>query len=355
LDGIDLVFGMGSGAFGDDATPRPLRAAASTAQDEIDALLAVVPGPWRANAQWAIPMLLDAARTGGISHPRRIAYVLATAQHAAHFGASLEEHGGGPIRDGVDRSFERYEPGSRLGNVLGNTQPGDGERFRGRGFIHVRGRAAYAAWSQRLAMPEQVVDAAAVPYFIAYPAALAQPNVAAQTLVRGMRDGLFTGFALGAYVNDRKTDFYGARKVVGRCEHARDVAETAAAFAAAIDDVQSDRHRAQMQRRALDRAPAAGRDLLAEVRHAVARRAACGQTMPEPLAVLEWDGEARQGKFIALDAQTMVLHVGRGAYIRLDVQRDLNGVTPPEGCNMALKRSGDVRLAARHGELNSWR
>lgn len=335
MDGIDL--GLGTGV------------------DEVEALLAVVPAPCRPNAQWAIPLLLDAARSGGVTHTRRIAYLLATAQHAAHFGARLEELGAGPIGDGIDRSFERYEPGTRLGNRLGNTQPGDGERFRGRGFIHVRGRSAYAAWSQRLAMPEQQVGGVPLAYFVAYPAALAQPNIAAQTLVRGMRDGLFTGFALGNYVNDKKTDYHGARRVVGGTEHARDVAEIAVAFAKAIDDVQTDQHRIRMQQRTLEHhAESSGRDLLLDVRAGVVRLTARGERLPDPLQILEWDGQARQGKFVQLDAQTVVLHVGRGAYVRLDIQRDLNGVVPPEGRNMALKRSGEVRAAARHGEPNSW-
>jgi hypothetical protein len=77
--------------------------------------------------------------------------------------------------------------------------------------------------------------------------------------------------------------------------------------------------------------------------------------MPPPSEIIEWDGGARQGKFVHLDEATCALHVGRGTYVVLDVQRDLNGVVPPEGRNVALKRSGDVRAAVRHGEVNSWR
>ncbi len=323
MDPIDLCFGTPTNAFAAHAAVEP-----GTAPDEeTGVLLSVVSDACRHNARWAVPLLIDTARNGGISHLRRIAYVLATAQHAAGFGAQLE------------------------------ARRADGERFRGRGFIFITGRAAYAAWSKRLELPDAVVDGVAVPYFVAHPAALAHPRIAAQTLVRGMRDGLFTGFALGSYVNDKKTDYHGAARAIAAREHARDIAETAARFAHALEDVHADRHRRSLRRiaprRSLD--AAAARDPVGDVRAAVARLAARGDVMPDPEQVVEWNGEARQGRFVHLDADTCALHVGRGTYVRLDVQRDLNGLVPPEARNVALKRSGDVRPAASSGEANFWR
>jgi hypothetical protein len=360
LDGIDLILGSEFRKAVSESTPHPVTPAPALAvhasQDEVEAILAVVPRAYRANATWAIPLLLNSARAGGVTHSRRIAYLLATAQHASHFGARLEERGAGPAPDGVDRSFDRYEPGTPQGTALGNAQPGDGARYRGRGFVCVKGRAAYATWSQRLAIPDELVDGNPVPYFIAHPEAMARPSIAAQTLVRGMRDGLFTGIALGLHVNDKKTDYHSARRVVGGLEHARDVAAIATTFALAIEELQSDRHREHMASLAHDRALSdPGRDVLKEIGDAVARLAARGEIMPLPQEVIEWNGEARQGKFVQLDDRTCALHQGRGTYIRLDVQRDLNGIVPPEARNMALKRSGEVRLAVRHGEANFWR
>jgi hypothetical protein len=323
---------------------------------ETEAIIAIVPRSCRANARWAIPLLLRAARSGGITHLRRIAYVLATAQHASQFGGQLMELGSGDATDGHDRAFDRYEPGTPQGAALGNTEPGDGARFRGRGFVPVRGRAAYAIWSHRLGLPDEIIADVATPFFVAHPAAMAQPGVAAQTIVRGMRDGLFTGVALGSHVNDKRTDYVRARRVIDGMKYARDVAEIAQSFAAAMERIQSDRHWARMHQlssaRAANPAPQA---LIDDVRDAVERLAARGEIMPEPAQVVEWNGEARQGKFVQLDERTCALHMGRGTYVTLDVQRDLNGIVPPEGRNMALKRSGDVRPAARHGEVNFWR
>lgn len=333
----------------------PIALPEPSSQEEIDAVMAVVPRSYRTTAVWAVPLLIDTARSGGITHPRRIAYLLATAHHASRFGARLVETSPGPGADGVDCIFDRYEPGTPLGAARGNLLPGDGERFRGRGFVHVKGRSNYATWSQRLGLPDHIVADRAVPFFVAYPEAMARPHVAAQTLVRGMRDGIFTGIALGYYVNDKKTDYYNARRVIDGISQARDVADLAVLYQAAIEGAAAERHRANMQQLASRRAADATRDVLQEVRDAVDRLALRGENLAYPLQVTDWNGEARQGKFVQLDRDMCALHAGRGMYVRLNIQRDLNGVIPPEAKNMALKRNGDVRPALRSGETEFWR
>jgi hypothetical protein len=316
--------------------------------EEVDAIVLATPRALRTHARSAAPLLLTAARGGGITHLRRIAYLLATALHGSQFGAQL-------IEPGTDEVLARYDPETDAGSALGNVHPGDGARFRGRGFVYVRGRAAYAAWSKRLGMPDVIVNGTVTPFFVAHPAALARPQVAAQTIVRGMRDGIFTGVALGTYVNDKKTDFHNARRTIDGSRHAREVAAYAEMFSHAIESVHAARHDARMQAAALRLRPPGTRDLIGEINEAVERLAARGEVMPIPVSVVDWNGEARQGKFVQLDERTCALHMGRGMYIQLDVQRDLNGVTPPEGRNMSLKRSGDVQPAVRHGNATFWR
>ena len=70
----------------------------------------------------------------------------------------------------------RYEPPSETATILGNTQPGDGERFVGRGFIQVTGRYNYQQFARSsgvdvVARPELLEDpntaaAAAVHYWL---------------------------------------------------------------------------------------------------------------------------------------------------------------------------------------------
>ncbi len=327
----------------------------SASREEIDAILAAVPRGCRAHATWAVPLLLQTARHGGITHPRRIAYLLATAHHCAHFGARLVETAPATCKDGTGY-FDRFEPGTPQGLARGNIHHGDGERFRGRGFVHIKGRTSYATWSQRLNLPDHVIDGEPVPYFIAHPQEMGHPEIAAQTLVRGMRDGLFTGIALGSFVNDKKTDYFNARRVVDGTAQAREVAALAVTYQHAIEHVAHEQHRKTMQALANHRETFVGtRDLIAEVRDAVDRLALRGEMMACPTEVLDWNGEARQGKFVQLDERTCALHMGRGVYIRLDIQRDLNGIVPPEGKNLALKRSGDFRATRRSGETDFWR
>ena len=89
-----------------------------------------------------------------------------------HFLAQVLHESGGFrwLRElwGPTEAQRRYEPASRLAADLGNTQPGDGRRFAGRGVIQLTGRSNYAQFSRAVgvdfvAQPELV---AATPYAV---------------------------------------------------------------------------------------------------------------------------------------------------------------------------------------------
>lgn len=76
---------------------------------------------------------------------------------------------------------------------------------------------------------------------------------------------------------------------------------------------------------------------------AIERLSSAGIAFVNPVQICEWNGDARVGRFVHIDATTCALHLGRGSYVTLDIQRDLNGVCPDEALRCLLSRSGTVR------------
>jgi putative chitinase len=79
---------------------------------------------------------------------------ITTPLRMAHFfGQILHESGGFRyLREiwGPTDAQRRYEPPSRLAERLGNTQPGDGARYMGRGVIQLTGRYNYGQFSEAM-------------------------------------------------------------------------------------------------------------------------------------------------------------------------------------------------------------
>lgn len=76
-------------------------------------------------------------------------YGLDTVEKQAHFWAQMAHETGGfrwPEELGGREYFRRYDGRKDLGN----TQPGDGYRFKGRGFIHLTGRHNYKKFGDRI-------------------------------------------------------------------------------------------------------------------------------------------------------------------------------------------------------------
>lgn len=158
--------------------------------DKLKEILAAVPPVMQERASRSIPLILNELQAAGVTDPAQIANVLATTEHESEYGNGMVER---------KPPIKRYEGSTSLGN----NQPGDGERFKGRGYVQITGRKNYTNWSDRLK-----VD------LVNNPDLATEPAIAAKILAYGMRDGSFTGVSLSNYINNNKRDLYNARRVV---------------------------------------------------------------------------------------------------------------------------------------------
>lgn len=115
-------------------------------------------------AETWLPHIQRACELFGINTPARLAAFLAQIGHESGRLVYVREIWG------PTPAQQRYEGRADLGN----TQPGDGKRYMGRGLIQTTGRANYAATRDGLA-----AFVPSVPDFEAMPALLERPDMAA--------------------------------------------------------------------------------------------------------------------------------------------------------------------------------
>ena len=143
---------------------------------------------------------------------RQLAYMLATAFHETAFTMQ-------PITEyGKKSYFDKYDGRKDLGNTL----PGDGYRFRGRGYVQLTGRSNYQKASTKIG-----VD------IVASPDRALEPAIAAAIMFDGMIEGWFTGRKLFHYFN-AKSDWRNARRIINGTDKADTIADYAKAFWAAL-------------------------------------------------------------------------------------------------------------------------
>lgn len=136
---------------------------------------------------------------------RHAAYILATAHHESDKFRTLEEYASGAAYEGR--------------SSLGNTQKGDGVRFKGRGFVQITGRRNYTMWAQRLGID-----------LVENPGLASELKHAVPILIDGMLQGTFTGKKLSDY-----STYAGMRRVVNGTDRSALIAEYATTFEKALD------------------------------------------------------------------------------------------------------------------------
>jgi predicted chitinase len=109
-----------------------------------DHLRAIIPALTPAKRVQLLPFLQAAMSEFAIDRPARAAAFVAQLAHESGQFRFMEELWG------PTEAQRRYEPASTLAAKLGNTAPGDGRLFKGRGPIQITGRANYQRYGSLL-------------------------------------------------------------------------------------------------------------------------------------------------------------------------------------------------------------
>lgn len=151
---------------------------------------------------------------------RWAAYMLATVKHeCANRWKPITEFGNKAY-------FEKYDPGTKIGKDLGNTLPGDGYRYRGRGYVQITGRNNYRRLSAELGLgPEENLEQD--------PDQTLRPMIAYRIMSHGMRKGSFTGKKLADYIQADACNYVDARRIINRL----DKADLIAGYATTIEAI----------------------------------------------------------------------------------------------------------------------
>ena len=181
-------------------------------------------GPLRQDQVDGFNVLLSAIEERSSSIPEA-AYLLATAWHETAFTMQ-------PVRETLASSDEdaiaRLEFAWTYGRLTWVKTPywrkdSEGKSWLGRGYVQLTHKANYERMGQRLG-----VD------LVGRPELAMVPSIAADILIVGCQEGLFTGQRLGEFVGQGKRDYVSARRVINGLDRAKQIAEYAVGFEKAL-------------------------------------------------------------------------------------------------------------------------
>lgn len=152
---------------------------------------------------------------------RWLAYMLGTAFHeTAGTMEPVHEYGGAAY---FTRMYDPLGARPAMANAMGNTAPGDGIRYCGRGYVQLTWKINYAKMGRILG-----VD------LVRNPDLAMDPTNAAKIMFAGMTattlSDTFSGVNLQRYFHDDVADWVRARHVINGTDHAQLIADTAQAF-----------------------------------------------------------------------------------------------------------------------------
>jgi len=195
-------------------------------------------GHFRQSQVDGINIILDTWDASAFQDLRWLAYMLGTSYHET--AATMQ-----PIKEFGDTAYF-----TRMYDVMGkrpdtarkmeNTQPGDGPKYCGRGFVQLTWKINYRRAGHLLG-----VD------LVNNPDLAMVPANAARIMFEGMTDATiifednsspdssfsFTGKTLEDYFNDNTADWINARRIINGTDHAAMIANTAQDFHAGLEEV----------------------------------------------------------------------------------------------------------------------
>ncbi|WP_223458574.1 hypothetical protein [Pseudomonas sp. GL-RE-19] len=158
-----------------------------------------------------------------------VSYMLATARHEAYYFPTGEFFSEKP-EVGDLSYFNKYDPilasdpiDREKARKNGNTEKGDGYKYRGRGCVHLTWKSNYRKFSDLLSFD-----------FVSNPDAAAKFEHSIPIMIIGMTEGIFTGKKLANYLNANEVDYLSARKIINGNDEKALIASYAEKFEAIL-------------------------------------------------------------------------------------------------------------------------
>ena len=165
--------------------------------------------------QKTIKLIREKCELLGVVKPEQIQYIIATAEHetGGTFEAISEKGGKKYLSRMYDPVLGKTQWHRDRAMKMGNTEQGDGVKYKGRGLVQLTWKVNYAKYGKILGIdlvnnPDLALDL----------------DVAVYILVHGMKHGVFTGRNLDKYINENGTNFIDARRIINGTDKAVKIA-----------------------------------------------------------------------------------------------------------------------------------